>query len=233
MSPRGLVFTFALGVVATAAPLGAVAHAQAPGDQAACEVAAPVVPLPVMARRWAVSFGIGSATYAPTASPDDKSQFSIGELALRYRATPHLELELAGTGGQLANGSDLQVHSFTASLRYRMRPGHAWDWYLLGGIGATELVTAEASDADRNAAARGQLQLGAGVERRFGNFGITAEIKMIALASPNNAQAITADPNSSPAPAGTIASSMSAMSSTPSPGGASGGEFTVGVAYYF
>ena len=160
MSTRRLWFVLAPVVaVGAVAATASTAFAQAPGDQPGfaapgCEVIAPVSPAAaVMARRWAVSLGVGTATYAPTGSPDDKSQFSIGELAVRYRATPHLELELSGTGGQLANGNDLEVHSVTAGLRYRMRPGHAWDWYLLGGLGATELVTAEATDAERSAAA--------------------------------------------------------------------------------
>src|SRR5262249_40724691 len=47
----------------------------------------------VMANRWAIGFSVGSMSLAPDAAPDDKTAFAVGELALRFRATPHLELE--------------------------------------------------------------------------------------------------------------------------------------------
>ena len=79
----------------------ATARAQAPGEVApAAPAAAPQVscsggsgPIDVMANRWAVGLSVGSLSTAPKDTPDDKTQFGIGELALRFRATPHLELE--------------------------------------------------------------------------------------------------------------------------------------------
>src|SRR5204863_131225 len=54
----------------------------------------------VMANRWAIGLSVGSMSLAPKGSPDDKTDFGVGELALRFRATPHLELELTAGGGR-------------------------------------------------------------------------------------------------------------------------------------
>ena len=100
------------------------AYAQAPGETLP-EVPAPPATdsIPVMANRWAVGMSVGSLSIAPKDSPDDKTQFGIGQLSLRYRATYHLELELAVGGGQqqLDDGSqgDLDVSTALLGVRYR------------------------------------------------------------------------------------------------------------------
>ena len=97
-----------------------VAFAQAPGEwsQPPGEVSPqrPVESAPcgpcgsaesVMVNRWSLGAGLGSLVIAPKDSPDDKTEFTVGELALRYRATFHLELELSGASGvqRLQDGS--------------------------------------------------------------------------------------------------------------------------------
>src|SRR5690348_14546158 len=112
-----------LAIATVIAAFAATARAQAPGEMA------PAVPPPppqfvancgsssidVMANRWAVGLSVGSLSTAPKDTPDDKTQFGIGELALRFRATPHLELELAVGGGreQLSDGTqgDAEIHT--------------------------------------------------------------------------------------------------------------------------
>src|SRR4051812_48683665 len=89
----------------------ATALAQTPGDYYGDASGAPgmVSPQPtvivtapvrnVMANRWAVGLSIGGFSVSPDNAPDQQTQFNIGELALRFRATPHLELEVAVGGG--------------------------------------------------------------------------------------------------------------------------------------
>src|ERR1041385_1765481 len=84
--------------------VAATAYAQAPGE------VAPTAPPPttdtscggggdvhesVMANRWAVGLSIGSLGISPKDQPDNKTEFGVGSLSFRYRATLHLEIELA------------------------------------------------------------------------------------------------------------------------------------------
>src|SRR3569833_1270022 len=77
----------------------------------------------VMADRWAVGLSIGGFSVSPDVAPDQQSKFDVGELALRIRATPHLELELAVGGGneRLSAGSqgDTQVTMEALALCFR------------------------------------------------------------------------------------------------------------------
>src|SRR5262245_65284159 len=83
------------------------AYAQAPGEYADGDVSppgmTPVAPAPAPAleapRRWSVGLGMGSINLAPHHQPEAQTHFSVGQLALRYRATRHLEIELALSGG--------------------------------------------------------------------------------------------------------------------------------------
>src|SRR5262245_26463852 len=96
-----------LGLVITPLLLVSTAYAQAPGDYEGGDVAppgmtpvaAPQAPLPERPRRWSVGLGVGSITLAPHHTPDVETQFDVGQLALRYRITRHIELELALSGG--------------------------------------------------------------------------------------------------------------------------------------
>src|ERR1044071_9204555 len=124
-------------------------HAQAPGEVAV----QPVVMVPesacvacgcsraetVMARRWAVGLSLGSMTLAPDGQPDDKTAFALGELALRFRATRHLELELAVGGGRERTDDDqdgeLAVSTAMLAARWRFLPEHAWNFYVMAGLG--------------------------------------------------------------------------------------------------
>src|SRR4051794_5907805 len=104
-----------LGFVAAPLLFAATAYAQAPGDYAAEDDVAPPgmtpvavaeAPPPVRPLRWSVGLGIGSVDLAPHHQPDNQTEFAIGQLAIRYRATAHLEIELALSGGseQLEDG---------------------------------------------------------------------------------------------------------------------------------
>ena len=126
-------------LLAIAIPLlvAATAHAQAPGQvmieptpmaygpgagPSAVEPSAVATDaIPVMANRWAVGLSVGSLSIAPKDSPDAQTDFAIGQLSLRYRATYHLEVELALGGGQekLQDGTqgDLEVITGLIGLR--------------------------------------------------------------------------------------------------------------------
>src|SRR3954470_5244888 len=118
-----LLVPFAGSFAASFAPLfaGSLAHAQAPGKVQPVivqpVVVQPVIVAPgagpgvapapqaeprpaVMDDRWAVGFSVGGMSIAPSDAPDDQTHFTVGELALRFRATLHLELELAVGGGR-------------------------------------------------------------------------------------------------------------------------------------
>src|SRR5262249_36863704 len=72
----------------------------------------------VMANRWAVGLSVGSMSFAPKDVPDAKTDFAVGQLSLRFRATYHLELEVALGGGteKLMDGTDGNTEVQTASL---------------------------------------------------------------------------------------------------------------------
>src|SRR5690349_17776999 len=71
--------------------------APAPAPTYGCAAAAPVH---VMANRWAVGLSAGHLSLAPKDSPDNKTEFGLGELSVRFRATPHIEIEGDFGGGR-------------------------------------------------------------------------------------------------------------------------------------
>jgi opacity protein-like surface antigen len=220
------------------------AYAQAPDESnppvAAPGMVAPVVVapiavaarcgdcIPVMANRWSVGLSIGGMGLAPQSASDDKTNFSIGELAVRFRATPHLEIELAvGGGRQNDNGmdGDLEVNTAAIALRYRFMPYRKWNLYALAGIGGASVVSHEASDQERNDATRPLFELGFGIERRFTHFALSAELRGVALGetkAESDAMPVTTDASTTmPPPATTSTDKLS------------GGQFTIGASYYF
>lgn len=220
-------------VVAAALLAPSLAFAQAPGEElpAPAPVAqpAPVVvvrPAPVLASRWSVGISMGALGVAPQASPDDKTNFAVGELQVRYRATRHLELQLAAGGGQqkLEDGTDgdLEISTFTASVRYRFNPHQRWNWYLSGGLGALAIAKTDATDQQRQDATRPVAEFGVGLERRFRHFALNAELSAFAVGeSKAEMDASTSARTASEPPA------MAAKDEL------SGGRFQIGASYYF
>jgi hypothetical protein len=227
--------------------IAATAHAQAPGEME------PVAPVeyapspcaysaarePVMAHRWAIGLAMGSLTIAPQASPDAKTQFAVGELSLRYRATPHFELELALGGGreQLSDGTqgDREINTGMLAARYRFNIEEAWNWWVMGGLGGMSVANYYASQEERKAAERPMGQLGVGIERRFRRFALQVELRAISVGqnpdqtTPLSGTVMGGGPVKSPA--GTP---------VPPPGGnymatdkQSGAVASIGASYYF
>ena len=223
--------------------VAATAHAQAPGEVAPAP--APVAPAAqmdpcacggyesVMANRWAVGLSFGHMSIAPKATPDDKTEFGVGELSLRFRATLHLELEAAFAGGRQQLGDntqgDLQFNSGMIDLRYRFAPEQRWNWWLMGGLGGMSVARYDATDAERKAVEKPMVQLGIGLERRFHHFAIDAELRAIGVGEKQQDQSTPVM-----ATAGTSPSTMTPPpSSAPMPQGQSGGQLTIGASYYF
>jgi len=254
----------ALGVAAFVVSISATAYAQAPGDydasggEGAGPSAQPVMmapatpaqftscgaayaPINVMANRFAVGLSIGSMTVQPkdSTSTADQTSFNVGELALRFRLTPHLELEGAVGGGrqQLNDGSqgDLQAKTAMLSLRYRFMPAHRWNWWLMGGIGGLEVAQHDATDQTFQNTERPVGTFGIGIERRFQHFALQAELRGMGIGQ-TKAQQGQAEPTA--ASMTTPVDPTTGMPTGRNPPTAtadqlSGGQLTIGASYYF
>jgi hypothetical protein len=210
------------------------AYAQAPGETLPEVPAQPATDsIPVMANRWAVGLSAGSLSIAPKDAPDDKTQFGIGELSLRFRATYHLDVDLAVGGGreQLDDGSqgDLQVQTVLASLRYRFAADRPWNWWVGAGFGAHAVTRYDATHEEQDDAERPLAALSIGVEHRWRHFALQAELHGFAVGERQDQQA-DAPPKAMP-----VANTMQPppdVSVAPSQE-RSGGILTIGASYYF
>jgi hypothetical protein len=193
-----------------AAPVAAPGYAPvmgppAPPPEAGCDPRAAV-----MDNRWAIGFSVGSMSIAPSDTPDDQTHFAVGELALRFRATLHLELELAVGGGRERTpdnmNGDLQVSTAALAMRFRFRPEHHWNWFAMGGLGGAAIARHDATSQERSDATQPMFVLGVGTEYRFDHFALQAELRGFGLgvAKMDNASAqaastmpVPVDPNNS------------------------------------
>jgi hypothetical protein len=223
----------------------ATALAQTPGDTYGDASGAPgmVSPQPtlivtapvrnVMANRWAVGLSVGGFSVSPDSAPDQQTQFNIGELALRFRATPHLELEVAVGGGseKLSDGSqgDTQVSMGALALRYRFAIESDWNWWILGGLGEALIDSKYVTDGMQlDADTRPLAELGIGLEHRWDHFALQAELKAVGMGERKgyaNTKAVPVDASGAP--------SSGAIGTTTSPDTQSGGALTIGASYYF
>jgi len=217
------------------APVYAPVYAQpviaAPGMTpmvAPAECGAPPRRESVMENRWSVALSVGSMGLAPKDLPDDNTAFIIGELAFRFRVTPHFELELSGGGGRERTrdgmDGDLEVNTAMIAARWRFMPESRWNWFLTGGLGGAAITQHDASDQERKDATQPMGMLGVGVERRFAHLALQAELRAVAMGKAK-------DDANDPA--------VAAMTVTTDPGPRSadiqrnGGSLTVGLSYYF
>jgi hypothetical protein len=236
----------ALSALSLPLAFGAPAHAQAPGEV----VAQPVVMVPesacvacgcnrpetVMSRRWAVGLSLGSMTLAPDAQPEEKTAFAVGELALRFRATRHFELELAVGGGREHTADDqdgeLAVSTALLAARWRFLPEHAWNVYLMAGLGGASVTRHDATDDERSDATQPLAMLGAGVERRFRHFALQAELRAVGMGNRDHEAPTMPDAAALSAQRTTMATTVTA----PPPSvdeKRGGGSFSIGLSYYF
>ena len=239
-----VVSTFSLPLVAAS-----LAHAQAPGEvsvqpgqpvvmvpESACVACGCNRPETVMSRRWAVGLSLGSMTLAPDAQPDDKTAFAIGELALRFRATRHLELELAVGGGRERTDDnqdgELAVSTAMIAARWRFLPENAWNFYAMAGLGGASVTRHDATDQERSDATQPLAMLGIGVERRFHHFALQAELRAVGMGNRDHG-----DPPMADAPAALSAQMAAATTVTAPPASVDekrgGGSLSIGLSYYF
>ncbi len=212
----------ALGLLIAAAPAAAQAPGQGPGGYNPAP--APPPPAPPRIETWSVGAHIASLSLAPKGdnSGDAQTDMGGGGLHVRYRMTPRwgFELSLDDVKGDIADGMTRESGSATLSVALHLRPGHRWDWYLLAGFGGgTEKVTRQSKSGDsiEETFNQSHAQLGAGLERRFGSFGVSAELRLIGA---------KVDPDKGDAPSYT---DMTA----PIPFESSGGSFRLAGTYYF
>jgi hypothetical protein len=190
--------------------LAGSASADAPGEYVVVAPAPAPVGRDVMADRWAVGLGVGSiGLAAPNATTS--TNYGVAELSLRFRATPHLELEASFAGGDSQDKST-SLGAGALALRYRFHPREDWNVWFMGGLGAVTIQT----EADMTRVERPMIEAGAGIERRFGHLALQAELRAIGTGEPKQPQ--------------TVARAATAM---PSDETLAGGELTLGASFYF
>lgn len=218
------------------------AHAQAPGEtyyaQPPSQTApvAPVVVAPVgrdpMAQRWAIGLQLGGMGVSPEDAPEDsETSFATAELNVRFRATRRLEVFLAFTGGrQQIEGmhgedrdGDLALDQVTLGVRFNFRPAHRWNWYLMAGFGSTLIAHHETPEEIRDELRRPHGMFGVGIERRWTNFALQAELRGISVGEADDVEAMPVDGG---APTSDVDFQMQDEE-------LGGGQFTLGGSFYF
>jgi hypothetical protein len=210
-------------------------------------VVAPPARESVMAHRFGVGLSIGNFSIAPQDTPDAKTQFGVGELSLRFRATPHFELELAMGGGreQLKDGTqgDNEMKMGLLAARYVFNPEAPWNLSIMGGLGGFQVAPHGSTDQQFQDSERPLGELGIGIERRWHQFALRAELRAVHVGAPKNEPAAmpTAGTFSGggapPSTSGT--SPMQPPPPQPTPPTSapsdqlSGGMLTIGASYYF
>ncbi len=229
------------GEIAPVAPSPYYAPAPSP-YYAPAPAPAPADPVPsapsVMARRWAIGLSLGSMGVTPEgASEDTETRFRIAELAVRYRATRRLELELAMSGGREVLEDDVEGNlaagSVTLAMRYRFRPERRWSWWVMGGLGGSVIAPHQSSEAEREGATRPLGMLGIGIERRFRRFALQAELRGIGLGPREDAMGVVDVPDRPTSDGPAPAPRLPAGAATTYAEDLGGGMFTLGASYYF
>ncbi|CAN5919070.1 hypothetical protein BH11MYX2_BH11MYX2_35400 [soil metagenome] len=184
--------------------LAATSYAQAPGEYGPSSYAPSPPPPPPAPRYSRFSIGLNLAgTELKSDASGDTVGFSGVSFALRYRATQHLELEAEFGGGRESsrNGvdedmgsSELAMGFGTLAARYRFTPWDHWNWWLLGGVGATTIAPHDASDQQISDSYRAHFAYGIGMEYRFVRFAIQAELRGYALGQTSQEMTADADP---------------------------------------
>lgn len=223
--------------------LSTAAFAQgAPGDCDDCYAVAPapapvvvVTPAVDLSHRLGVGLHVASLAIANHDDPNaDPTQLGGGGVQVRYRLSPRWELELGLSALREHDDDGMptgpEMHAAELGAMFHMRPGHRWDWYLLGAIGGLH----EGSRSDRSGddhQGRAMAQLGVGVEHRWNRLGLGLELRAVGLAPD--------DMTAGDAPTNTAARTAGTQPPPPPPTveddqhGDHGAEVTFGATYYF
>ncbi len=170
----------------------ATAQAQAPGEVLVVAPAAPVaqpayvvVPAPQqvdpLRHRFSIGLNMGGLNLG-----EEASEFSVAELAIRYRLTRRIELELSSFGGTQASYSYDGSYDATGSLaigaRYRFLPERKLNWYASAAIGGAIVAPHDAGEDTLSNSQRGLFMLGIGGEWRFRpHWALQAEARLVSL----------------------------------------------------
>ena len=220
--------TVASADVATDGSAGAGAGAATAGAPGACDCAVAAAPPAAPPRaephlpRWGVGAHLASLSLAEPGAMDDRgTPFAGAGLQLRYRLRPRWQLELTAAHAQEQDVDAAvarHVDAAALAILFHPRPYARWDLYLLAGVGVTSDGAPDLTDAEREASRVGDVQLGAGVERRFGRIGVAAELRLLAR---------------EPAAAAPTARMTDGTDAAAEPQARSGGALTLGATYYF
>lgn len=181
----------------------AVAQAQAPGE------VAPAAPS-VMDNRWAVSVALAGESL--TAKTDDAKPVGFGglELAGRFRLRPAIELSLAFSA---AGNQGIGTVGFYLEGRYRFLAERPWSPFAGLSLGVASVADKTGNETEKKG--RGALRLFGGIERRIGNFGIDATLRLVGIGENKDVMTVV-----------TAGQRLSRY-------GVSGGELAIGASYYF
>lgn len=197
------------------------AFAQAPGEVApapyqptyVAPVVAPPPGIDPLAKRWAISLSLAGTSVEPDDAPQgSETTFSGGELAIRYRASRRFELFANfGGGRQVVEDmeGDLAMSNVLLGARYRFLPTQKWNWFLMAGFGGMVIAPRTSTEEEREGLSRGVGMFGLGVERRWSQFALQAELRAMGIGPRENVQGDVMDDE------------------------LSGSTFTFGVNYYF
>jgi hypothetical protein len=209
----------------------AAAQEVAGGPPGACACAVPAAPVVVAAApelpRWGIGLRATSLSLAPESDHEAQTEYGGGGFHVRYRVRPKWQLELstAHVTERLEDGGEgeRQLQSVTLAALYHFNPYARWDWYVLAGFGGTGDASPDISDEQREDSQMGHFALGAGIERRFRRFGISAELRVVGMAPPEE--------EDDDAPAVPTAPAMTLPGEAGEP--MSGGQFSIAATYYF
>jgi Outer membrane protein beta-barrel domain len=163
-------------------PAPAPAPTSAPATPPAPVPVAPSAPTSVMANRWALNVGLGVQSLK---AGDDNIGFLTYELGARFRIIRPLEVALSIAAG--ANRAD-SYGGVWLDVRYNFLAERAWNVYATIGLGLASAAEKNADDNDGHT--RGSFRLGAGVERRFDVFSLSAELRVLTMSSNPNADSV-------------------------------------------
>jgi hypothetical protein len=178
----------AISGVASAQPADPATPAPPPPAPAIVPAPAPTGPQGVMANRWAIDVGLGVQSLK---TDDNNIGFVTYEIGARLRVIRSLEIALTIAAG--ANHAD-SYGGLWADVRYDFMAERPWNIFAYFGLG---VGSASAKDADSNdSSGRGALRFGAGIERRFDIFSISAELRVLGFGANNQSTPVDASPES-------------------------------------
>lgn len=174
-----------------ASPAG-IARAQAPGQSAPVTSPAPPPAAPAAPEfvdRWSIGLGLSLISLTPDAGDAKHSGFAAFDLAAHYRISAPIELAVEV---DLGGGNNTSLGGIVAGGRYTFRPFAPWSWYVLAHFGVTSVAAKDASDVNKQA--RATLHLGGGIQRRWGRWTGTAELRFIGIGANRDARMTEAEP---------------------------------------